>query len=104
MGGDPWQQKKNIGLRFRCHAQITFKGGGTDDRIIGRDPTSTNGSHFLVRELSEDRHALIPVAVSIIIVPPIFTRVTIVSLCSNPARDMANRSAKLRATFDAESA
>ena len=46
MGGDPWQQKKNIGLRFRCHAQITFKGGGTDDRIIGRDPTSTDGSHF----------------------------------------------------------
>jgi hypothetical protein len=32
---------KNIGLRFRCHAQILIGGGGTDDLVICRDPSST---------------------------------------------------------------
>ena len=32
---------KNIGLRFRCHAQILIGRGGTDDFIICRDPAST---------------------------------------------------------------
>jgi hypothetical protein len=44
--------RKNIGLRFRCHAQITFKGGGTDDPIVAIRPRPTR-IIFLRRKLSE---------------------------------------------------
>jgi hypothetical protein len=54
MGGDRWLRKKNIGLRFRCHAQIPI--GGIDDRIICRDPASSDASHvFTTRVIRKDR-------------------------------------------------
>ena len=46
---------KNIGLRFRCHAQILIGGDGTDDRIICRDPASTDASHSPKTEVTQKR-------------------------------------------------
>jgi hypothetical protein len=61
--------EKDIGLRFRCHAQILTGIGVTDDRSVCLDPASTDGSRFpTTGVIRKDRDASFPVGVPIIIV------------------------------------
>jgi hypothetical protein len=69
MGGDRWLREK-YRFTFRVSRSNTDRRGGrTEDRILCRDPASTNASHFPKTGVTrKDRHALIPGAVPIILV------------------------------------